>query len=96
MAGRRGGPTFDDLLATIGANLQRHRIAKRITQGELAETLDITVEHLRGVEGGYRTASLRLLFDAARELSVEFGDLLSPAARVARNPGRPPKRTDPA
>ena len=80
---------FQDLLATIGGNLHRLRREAGLTQAALAEDLDVAVEHLRGVEGGYRRPSLHLLHRAAGRLRVDVSAFFQQGQAPARNPGRP-------
>lgn len=89
---RRGADTaFDELRLTVGGNIQRLRAQRGWTQARLGEALDVTVEHLRGVEGGHRTPSLRLLFEASRILECSIADLFASGPRESRRPGRPRK-----
>lgn len=51
-----------------GKRIQELRKSRRMTQAQLAETLNISLDYLRKVEGGQRGCSVDLLI----ALSVEF------------------------
>ncbi len=80
---------YKDVLAAVGANVLRYRARRGYTQARVAEAAEVAVEHLRGVEGGYRAPSLRLLTTIAEILGCTVVDLVRPGPTVARNPGRP-------
>ncbi len=78
--------------AELGANIHRRRKSAKLTQAALAEKVGVTVEHLRGVERGSRSASLALVAKLAVVFGVRSRELFTPGRKLARNPGRPPSR----
>lgn len=87
-----GGGTFDRDDAPIGALLRRHRVARGMTQAELAERSGLTSQAIsmleRGVRRGPRMSTVELLAVAMR-LSAEERETLQAAAQAGRAPGEP-------
>lgn len=57
-----------------GKRIQELRKAHEMTQAQLAETLNISLDHLRKIEGGQRGCSVDLLIalSAAFDVSLDF------------------------
>ena len=64
-------------LIILGRNIFYARKAKKFSQNELAEKLDISREHLAKLETGKRRISLKLLFALSEILEIEESKLLT-------------------
>ena len=64
-------------LRILGRNIFHARKAKKLSQNELAEKLNISREHLAKLETGKRRISLKLLFTMAEVLEVEESSFLN-------------------
>ena len=64
------GLTFEDKRFLLGLNITYYRRAKKITQTELAERVNVTSNYLSQVERGFKTASLPIIMAIAEELGV--------------------------
>ena len=64
-------------LRILGRNIFNARKAKKLSQNELAEKLNISREHLAKLETGKRRISLKLLFIMAEVLEVEEASFLN-------------------
>nr|WP_309098456.1 helix-turn-helix transcriptional regulator [Fredinandcohnia onubensis] len=62
-------------VAVIGQSIQRSRKKKKLSQVELAKTLEITDKYLSDIERGVGTPSVDLLLRIAVELDVHPGEL---------------------
>lgn len=54
----------------LGCIIKRARIAKQMTQNQLAEIMGITPRHLMSIENGNRNPSYDLLYRLIRELDI--------------------------
>ena len=70
--------TESDLRNTMGANLKRYRKNKGLSQGQLAEILDISPNFISELETGKRWLSSDTLVSMAEALSIEAYELLMP------------------
>lgn len=66
----------------FGERIRKLRRDRRLTQEQLAEMLNVSVEHLRKIELGKRGISIDLLLDLAAELGVSVDFLLSGIPRT--------------
>ena len=86
------GSRVTTYLRLIGANVQRWRVRRGLTQDEFSEAVGLDVRFLRRVERG----SVNLRFDTivrlALALGVEPGALLRRVKVVEPKPGRPRAR----
>ena len=57
-------------LIKLGQNIKKARKAKKLSQNELAEKMNISREHLAKLETAKRRISLKLLFDISDFLNV--------------------------
>ncbi len=57
-------------LEKFGKNIAKYRRARKLTQNQLAELLDISREHLAKIETAKRGISISLLFKMGEVLSV--------------------------
>ena len=68
---------INEKLQYFGRNVARFRKAKKLTQNQLADILDISREHLAKIETAKRGVSINLLFKLSEVLEVpekEFFD----------------------
>ena len=76
--GQRKGQDMKDLMyydtCESGKRIQELRKAHEMTQAQLAEALNISLDHLRKIEGGQRGCSVDLLIAlaAAFDVSLDF------------------------
>ncbi|MDY4416692.1 helix-turn-helix transcriptional regulator [Selenomonas sp.] len=64
------GLTFEEKRFLLGLNITYYRRAKKITQAELAEKVNITSNYLSQIERGLKTVSLPILMDIAAHLGI--------------------------
>ena len=64
------------LLKTIGHNIRRFRQEAKLSQIDLAVTVDIDRSYLSGIENGKRNITIMLLQNIATVLNVSLTDLL--------------------
>lgn len=69
-----------DVRRRIGANVQRLRRAKGLSQEELSDRADIHQTYLSGVEGGKRNPSALVLARIAHGLEVDVYELFAPVS----------------
>lgn len=82
-------PHDPDLLAAIGRRLQQARVARGLSQAELAERIAIEPVTLSRYETGARGPSITTLRDAARVLGITLADLVAderPLPQPAQDP----------
>lgn len=66
-----------DWKSIIGANVRRLRLAKGLTQEQLAADAGIDLTYAGGIERGRRNPSLDVLARVAAALGAELPDLLA-------------------
>jgi transcriptional regulator with XRE-family HTH domain len=71
--------TDKELKAIFSANIKRHRQSRNLSQADLAEKLDISVNFLCNIENGNRWISPQTLVKFASALKVEPYELFKPA-----------------
>ncbi len=64
-------------LIKLGKNIHKARKAKKLSQNELAELLNISREHLAKLETAKRRISLKLLFTLCDVLKIKEKDLFN-------------------
>jgi len=67
---------MQDWRRIVGTNVRRLRLAKPLTQEQLADAAEIDVTYLRGIEAGRRNPSLIVMARLAAALGAELPDLL--------------------
>jgi transcriptional regulator with XRE-family HTH domain len=72
------------ILRGIGRRIAELRVARNITQEELAERLDVSVGYVRQVEGGAKNLSVRSLAAFADVVGADVAELL----RTPRTTGK--------
>jgi phage replication initiation protein len=60
----------------LGNNIKAKRIARKLTQNQLAEKVDISREHLAKIETAKRSVSLDLLIKIADNLDYKVKDFI--------------------
>ena len=68
--------TIMDLQERIGENVRRFRLARNMTQEQLAETVGISTSFCTNIERGKKRPGLRVLVNLAEALSVSVDALL--------------------
>ncbi len=63
-------------LDDLGKNIKFYRKAKKLSQNELAEIVDLSREHLACIETGKEYISLRKLFKIADTLEISIKKLM--------------------
>jgi len=71
--------TEQELRAILSRNIKRHRHSRNLSQADLAERLDISVNFLCNIENGNRWLSPQTLVKFASALNIEPYELLKPA-----------------
>ncbi|MBO8431228.1 helix-turn-helix transcriptional regulator [Spirochaetes bacterium] len=64
------------MLLNLGMNIKKYRKAKKLSQNQLAELIDLSREHLACIETGKEFISLRKLFLIADVLEVPLTSLI--------------------
>ena len=64
------------MLLNLGMNIKKYRKAKKLSQNQLAELIDLSREHLACIETGKEFISLRKLFLIANVLEVPLTSLI--------------------
>lgn len=72
-------------LLKIGSRVKAARLAKHMTQLQLAEAADISVSFLSNVENGRQSMNLRALISISDALGVSFDSLIN---EIPRNTSR--------
>jgi len=72
------------ILRGIGRRIAELRVARNVTQEELAERLDVSVGYVRQVEGGAKNLSVRSLVAFADAVGAQLPELLAPPAAQGR------------
>jgi len=71
--------TDKELRGIFSANIKRHRQSRNLSQADLAEKLDISVNFLCNIENGNRWISPQTLVKFATALNIEPYELFKPA-----------------
>lgn len=67
-----------DMRRLVGRNVRRIRVAKGMTQEELAERSGFTQHYISVLENGRRNPTIVSLYDLAQALGVSHVDLVLP------------------
>lgn len=78
------------VIASVGQRVAELREAAGLTQQGLADASGMDPANLRPIEAGRRNVTLRTLVALANGLGCSLEELLVPAKRTPRGPGRPP------
>lgn len=82
---------LEKLLGYVGANLRARRVARGLTQDQLAESADLDLRFLQRVERGQTNVSLAVLVALTDALGMKVTALFRPAKLPEARRGRPPK-----
>jgi transcriptional regulator with XRE-family HTH domain len=70
--------TEEELRGILSQNIKRHRQSRNLSQADLAEKLDISVNFLCNIENGNRWISPQTLVKFASTLNIEPYELFKP------------------
>ena len=70
-------PKHDKLIKDIGVQVQYYRKIKGLTQEELADKINKTVDTISNIEHGIFGVKVETLFDISEALAIELYDLFS-------------------
>ena len=85
------GAEFDAVETSVGANVRTYRVAKGLTQVQLAEAIGLEVKTLQRIEAGFGNVTARVLMALATTLNVTTDSMFIPAEVQPRKRGRPRK-----
>ena len=71
--------TEQEIRGILSGNIRRHRQSRNLSQADLAEKLDISVNFLCNIENGNRWISPQTLAKFASALNIEPYELFKPA-----------------
>lgn len=75
--------TSDYVRRSVGGRIRERRKALKISVDDLAEYCDVSPEHIRKIEGGYRAPGIDVLVDICNKLRTSsnyfFQDLVTEA-----------------
>jgi ribosome-binding protein aMBF1 (putative translation factor) len=72
----RSSPLVDAALARLGRRARRLRLAKGLSQEDLAERAALDAKHYQAIEGGQTNVTFATLLGIARALGVKIAELL--------------------
>jgi transcriptional regulator with XRE-family HTH domain len=67
-----------DMRRLVGRNTKKIRLAKRLTQEELAERSGFSQQYISDLERGRRNPTVVSLYELAQALGVNYLELLQP------------------
>ena len=74
--------TEQELRGILSKNIKRHRQSRNLSQADLAEKLDISVNFLCNIENGNRWVSPQTLVKFASALNIQPYELLKPTEEL--------------
>jgi len=74
--------TEQELRGILSKNIKRHRQSRNLSQADLAEKLDISVNFLCNIENGNRWVSPQTLVKFASALNIQPFELLKPTEEL--------------
>ncbi len=81
--------TPERLLKNVGRRIAEIRTARRLTQEQLAEKLDVGVRYIQAIEAGRQNMTLKSVALFAAELKIPALALFEPSNTKMPAPGRP-------
>ena len=69
---------MEDILQNINNQIRDLRIAKKITQQELAEKTNLSVAYISQIENSHRSISLETFIKIVRALEISLSDFFIP------------------
>jgi transcriptional regulator with XRE-family HTH domain len=79
------------LLLNVGRRVAELRIARKLTQEELAERAEVSARYIQRIERGRENLTLVTVANLAKALGVEVVSLFRKAKGRPSRPGRPVK-----
>ena len=70
-----------DMRRLVGRNAKRIRLAKGLTQEDLAERSGFSQQYISGLERGRRNPTVVSVYELAQALGVDYLELLRPDRR---------------
>lgn len=67
--------TYDEIYKKIGSNIKKYRKELGLTQQQLADRLDMSLNFIGKIEVGYDHPSLYTLIDISNNLEIPLKDL---------------------
>jgi transcriptional regulator with XRE-family HTH domain len=67
---------YEELLIFIGSQIRHKRIAKNLTQFDLASTIDCEIKSIQRIEKGKMNLSLRMFLSISEALEITPAELL--------------------
>ncbi|MGM0122907.1 hypothetical protein IGI37_000273 [Enterococcus sp. AZ194] len=67
-----------DILSTLGSKVRELRVAKKMTQQELAEKCELSLPFINLIENNKRNVSLETLVKLLSALEISLGDFFLP------------------
>lgn len=71
-----------DILSTLGSKVRELRVAKKMTQQELAEKCELSLPFINLIENNKRNVSLETLVKLLSALEVSLSDFFLPFSQV--------------
>lgn len=78
---------YEEWLAEMGRNLQRHRLSKGLTQAASAELCGLDLKYYQDVEYGRRPVTTRTLYRVADAMKIDVSELV-PSSHPPTRRGR--------
>lgn len=75
---------YEQWLAEMGRNLQRHRLFRGLTQAASAELCGLDLKYYQDVEYGRRPVTTRTLYRIAESMGIDVAELVPPSSAPAR------------
>jgi DNA-binding XRE family transcriptional regulator len=72
----RSSPLVGAALVRLGKRARRLRLAKELSQEEVAERAALDPKHYQAIEGGHTNVTLATLLGIARALGIKVAELL--------------------
>ncbi|MSP60274.1 MAG: XRE family transcriptional regulator [Myxococcales bacterium] len=80
------------VVGRVGRRVAELRVARDLTQEQLAEKLGVSLKYLQRIEAGRENLTIESMVRLANVLSRRVIDLFRPPRRTVRRKGRPPSR----
>ena len=87
------GEDPEEVIERVGRRIAELRVRAKLTQAEVAEALDTTVNNFQRIEHGLQNLTIRTLVRIAKVLGVSVIEIFKmPAPKSSRVRGRPRAR----
>lgn len=84
----RATPAMQDWCKIVGANVRALRIAKGLTQEQLAFEAGLDLTYVGGIERGKRNPSLLVMARLSKGLRVKLTDIVTDSGNESENASR--------